>query len=74
MLVNKENEKLRAISYKTTLNQQQSVIRAPWVKRRWFKHWKFNQPFKIKVQNPRNPWEWRPQNYSGTGRDPITNC
>jgi len=21
-----------------------------------------------------NPWGWKPQNYSGTGRDPITNC
>jgi len=35
---------------------------------------KFNQPFQIKAQNPGNPWEWRPQNYSGTGRDQITNC
>ena len=55
-LVIKENEKLRAISHKTTLNQQQSAIRAPWDKRRWFKHRKFNQPFEIKAQNPRNPW------------------
>ena len=35
---------------------------------------KLDQPFEIKAQNPCNPWEWRPRNYSGTGRDPITNC
>jgi len=46
----------------------------PMYKRRWFKHWKLDQPFEIKAQNPCDQWEWRPQNYSGTGRDPITNC
>jgi len=69
-----ENQKLRAISYKTRLNHHQSAICAPRNKHRLFKHLKFDQPFEIKVQNPCNPWEWRPKNYSGTGRDPITNC
>jgi len=31
----------------------------------------FDQPFEIKAQNP---WGWKPQNYSGAGRDPTTNC
>jgi len=74
MLIIKENEKLRAISYQTRLKQHQSAICAPLDKRRWFKHRKFNQPFEINEQNPRNSWEWRPQNYYGTGRDPIANC
>jgi len=38
------------------------VVQAPTV---------FDQPFEIKAQNPGG---WKPQNYSGTGRDPITNC
>jgi len=69
MLVIKENQKLRAISYATTrLNQHQSAITAPLYKKRWFKHWLFDQPFEIKAQNP---WGWKPQKYSSTGRDPI---
>jgi len=72
-LVIKENQKLRAISY-TRLNQHQSAICAPLSQRRWFKHRKYDQPFEIKAQNPCNSWEGRLQNYSGTGRDPITNC
>ena len=39
--------------------------------RGWLKHRLFDQPFEIK---PQNPWGWKPQNYSGTGRDPIKNC
>jgi len=69
-LVINENQNLKAISYTIKLNQHPSAICAPLYKRKSFKHWKFNQPFEIKVQNPCNPWEWRPQNYSGTGRDP----
>jgi len=70
-LVIKENQKLRAIPYTTRLNQHQSAICVPLYKRRWFKHRQFYQPFETKAQNP---WVWKPQNYSGTGRDPITNC
>ena len=66
---NQENQKFRAISYTTRLNQHQSAICAP-LHKRWFKHKLFDQPFEIKAQNP---WGWKPQIYSGTGRDPITN-
>jgi len=69
----KEKQKLRAISYTTRLNQHQSAICAPLYQRRCFKHRKYDQPFEIKAQNPYNSWGWRLQNYSGTGRDPITN-
>jgi len=67
MLVSKENQKFRAISYTTWLNQYQSAVCAPLYQSRWFKHQKYNQPFEIKAQNPCSPREWRPQNYSGTG-------
>ena len=73
-LLIKENQKLRAISYTRRLNKHQSAICVPLYQRRSSKHWTFNQPFEIKAQNQRYPWERRPQNYSGTGRDPITNC
>jgi len=73
-LVIKENQKLRAIPYTTRLNQNQSSILARLYKRRSIKHRRFDQPFVIIAHNPCNPLGWRPQNYSSTGRDPITNC
>jgi len=75
MLVIIENQKLRTISCTTRFKQHQSANCALLYKRRLgFKHWTFYQPFEIKAQNPCNPWEWRPQNYSSAGRDPVTNC
>jgi len=56
MLVIKENQKLRAISYTTRLDQHQSAFCASLYKRRWFKHRLFDQPCEIKAQNL---WEWK---------------
>jgi len=60
MLVIKEYQRLRVISYATRLNQHQSAICASVIQKRWLKHRKFNQLFEIKAQNPCNPWEWTP--------------
>jgi len=49
-------QKLRVISHTTRLNEHQSAICAPWEKRRYIKHQKFNQSFEIKAQNLCNPW------------------
>jgi len=62
----KEIPKIRATPFTIRLNQHQSIICTLLYKRRWFKHRKFDQPFEIKAQNSCYPWEWRPQNYSGT--------
>jgi len=70
----KENQKFRATSCTTKLNKCRSAICAPSYKRRWLKHQKFDQPYEIKAQNPCYPWEWRPQSFYITGKDPITNC
>jgi len=65
---NQRKSEARAISYTVRLNQHQSAICATLYKRRSFKHQKLDQLFEIKAQKTCNPWEWRPQNYSGTGR------